>query len=500
MKDSGRVGRVEVVADDERLTPFGGLLVTGEIARRLALVERLDERIAAVGRGRPVKRRARGTTPGELVVSLAESQLAGGDFFDDLKVLRADAAGAVLRAVAHAPAPQTALELASRFNLSHLRCVEVALSDAGAALDAQLGRDPVWVTLDVDALPVEVYGRRKQDASFMYDGRYGYQALVGTWAERGRPVAWELLSGGDGGKGTPCEQLLRRALPLLPTAAHKHVRIDSGFYAVSTLELIAAHGATFTLSLPRFPALWALLDAVGDDWVDADGMDYAQVAESVYTPGGWTHGPLRLVIRRVRLRASDVSADKRSRRRRTIRPDQLKLALAGDIDEVYGYSFILTNLDASHDRVAVEKLHRQRGQIEERLKDAKLGMAARHMPSGKRATNQVWLAATMTALWLAAMTCDIHPECQASLDATSPDAPLAAALCGSGTLTRTPPHGERDNRPTRRHGKALRRLLYCVPARITRSGRRVTMHLPMNLPWADSFRDAYLTAHALAGT
>lgn len=501
VKDSGRIGRVNVVADDERLTPFGGLLVTGEIARNVGLVSRVDDAVRGVVRGRPVKQRMRGTTPGELVVSLAECQLAGGDFFDDLKVLRADAGSETLRCVAKVPAPQTALELSSRFNVSHLHAVERGVADAFAVLDAKLGRVDRWVTLDVDALPVEVYGKKKADARYMYGGRFGYQALVGTWAERGRPVAWDLLPGNNGGVGAPCERLLRRALPALPAGAHHHVRIDSGFYCMSTLELIRAHDATFTVSVRRFPKLWELVDAVpADAWTDADGMDHAQVTETSYRPGDWTGSPLRLVIRRVRLRASDISTDTRSRRKRTIPPDQLKLVLDGVIHQTFGYSFVLTNLDETHDSVAVEKLHRDRAQIEERLKDAKLGMGARHMPSGKSASNGVWLTACMVALALASATCDMHPECRASLDATSPNAPLAAALVGANSLTLTPPDPECDNRHIRRHGKALRRLLYCVPARITRSARQVTMHLPKHLPWADSFRDTYLTAHALAAS
>ena len=42
-----------------------------------------------------------------------------------------------------------------------------------------------------------------------------------------------------------------------------------------------------------------------------------------------------------------IPTDARARKLRTIDKDQLALALAGQIDHVYGYSFILTNLDVS---------------------------------------------------------------------------------------------------------------------------------------------------------
>lgn len=74
-----RVGRLEIRADDPSLTPFAGLAVTGELVRSLRLVELIDAEIAAEARVAPFKHRRRGVTPGQLIVSLAESQLIGGD-------------------------------------------------------------------------------------------------------------------------------------------------------------------------------------------------------------------------------------------------------------------------------------------------------------------------------------------------------------------------------------------------------------------------------------
>jgi hypothetical protein len=56
-----------------------------------------------------------------------------------------------------------------------------------------------------------------------------------------------------------------------------------------------------------------------------------------------------LLIRRVRLAPEQISADPRARRRRTLHPDQRALPISEladtDTDTVYGYSFIVTNLD-----------------------------------------------------------------------------------------------------------------------------------------------------------
>jgi hypothetical protein len=56
------------------------------------------------------------------------------------------------------------------------------------------------------------------------------------------------------------------------------------------------------------------------------------------------------IVRRTRIDLERISADTRTRRRRTVPKDQLALADAGLCDHVYRYSFILTNLDVTTPR------------------------------------------------------------------------------------------------------------------------------------------------------
>jgi hypothetical protein len=91
-----------------------------------------------------------------------------------------------------------------------------------------------------------------------------------------------------------------------------------------------------------------------------------------YCPNWWP-ASTRLLIRRVRLdvTAGAVSADPRARRRRTLHPDQRALPLdeLAEADAVYGYSFIVTNLDVTSGEkaAAVEHWYRHRTQIENLL-------------------------------------------------------------------------------------------------------------------------------------
>jgi hypothetical protein len=99
---------------DPSLCRYAGLVVTGELARRLRLVELIDAELAVERRARPVKVRRRGLSPGQLVVGLCECQLVGGEFFSDVAQVRDDEAGAGLRAAVGANGSAASQGLSSR--------------------------------------------------------------------------------------------------------------------------------------------------------------------------------------------------------------------------------------------------------------------------------------------------------------------------------------------------------------------------------------------------
>ncbi len=167
----------------------------------------------------------------------------------------------------------------------------------------------------------------------------------------------------------------------------------------------------------------------------------------------------RLLIRRVALDPEQVSADLRSRRRRTLHPDQRALPipeLAG-AGAIYAHSFIMTNLDVSSPdkAIAAEHWYRHRTSIENIFRDSKLGAALRHLPSGYPQVNLAWMWGALLAANMAAW---LHQ--------------LTAATRGEDILAG---HGVRG-------GKAmiatLRWRLIAVPGRLTRHARHLILRLP----------------------
>ena len=452
--------QVRVGAPDRALTANAGLAAVAELCDRLGVIEELD---AAVG---PIKQRDRGFGAGELLTGLAAAQLAGEDFLTGLDRQRADAAGQQVTPVPGL-ASTTAAGLARRFTPAQWQAIEQGvaavtgrmLSLLPAPRAAALAGGPV--TIDLDTTDVEVYGSRKRGVAYNHQGQRVGRPHLAAWAEAETVLAADLGDGTDDPRAT-APDLLRRALGCLPERARAGrvaMRADAGYFAGQLAR--AAHDAHigFAIGARRIAPLWRLLAGIADDaWHEAIEMDNAQVAVAQYCPDWWPANTA-LLIRRVLLDPEQISPDPRSRRRRTLHPDQRalpfpELASAGAI---YAYSFILTNLDVSAPgkAAAAEHWYRHRTTVENIFRDGKLGAALRHLPSGYPQVNMAWMWGALLAATMAAW---LHQ--------------LTAATAGEDILAG---HGVRG-------GKAmiatLRRRLIAVPGRLIRHARHLVLRLP----------------------
>jgi Transposase DDE domain group 1 len=451
---------VRAGAPDRSLTANAGLAAVTELCGRLGVIEAVD---AAVG---PIKQRDRGFGAGELLCGIAAAQLAGEDFLTGLDRQRADVAGQQVTPVPGL-ASTTAAGLARRVTPAQWEAVEHGLAAVtGRMLDlapaeraAALAAGPV--TIDLDTTDVEVYGRKKRGVAYNHQGQRVGRPHVAAWAETEIVLAADLGDGSDDPRAT-APGLLRRALGCLPRRARAGrvaMRADAGYFAGQLARAAHDERIAFAIGAKRIAPLWRLLAGLAEeDWHDAIEMDNAQVAVAEYCPDWWP-ASTRLLVRRVLLDPEQVSADPRSRRRRTLHPDQRALPLPelAQAGAIYAYSFILTNLDVcTPDKgAAAEHWYRHRTTVENIFRDSKLGAALRHLPSGYPRVNMAWmrgalLAASMAA-WLHQLTAATHGE---------------DILAGHGV----------------RGGKAmiatLRWRLIAIPGRLTRHARHLTLRLP----------------------
>ena len=113
------------------------------------------------------------------------------------------------------------------------------------------------------------------------------------------------------------------------------------------------------------------------------------------------------------------------------------------------------------DTLALEADHRRHAEIENAIRDLKYGVGLNHLPSGRFAANAAWLAVQVMAHNLALWT----------------------ARIGLGERMVTT--------------KTLRRRFFSIAGRLTRSARRLTLHLPKRWSWKNQFSRALARLRAL---
>ena len=180
--------RIQIAFDDPRLVANAGLLLPVTLAQHLGLREVVDSHVDlgdAPGRA----------NPGDKLLTLVASALAGGDFIDDADVLRTGGTAGAIGCVVKAPS--TLGTFLRSFRWGHVRQLDRVsrelLSRAWAA-GAGPGEGPL--TIDLDSTICETYGLAKEGARHHgYTGQRGYHPLLAIAAGTGEVLMSRLREG-----------------------------------------------------------------------------------------------------------------------------------------------------------------------------------------------------------------------------------------------------------------------------------------------------------------
>ena len=220
------------------------------------------------------------------------------------------------------------------------------------------------------------------------------------------------------------------------------LRADSGFYTHAMVAACQETNVRFSIAIRQYASLRNLIEAIPEaDWTPIpywlDGA--ADVAETTYTPfqTGPDAAPVRLIIHRVKPTPGS------------------QLALFTN----YSYHGFITDRDG--ETLELEADHRRHAEIKNAIRDLKYGVGLSHLPSGSFAANAAWLAVQVMAHNLARW----------------------AARTGLGEQLVTT--------------KTLRRRFFSIAGRLTRSARRLTLHLPQRWPWEAQFSRALARLRAI---
>ena len=429
--------RIRILFDDHRLVANAGLLLAATLARHLGLRELVDHHLdlgGAPGRA----------NTGDKMLTLVASALAGGDCIDDADALRAGGTVGVLGCVVKAPS--TLGTFLRSFRWGHVRQLDrVSRQLLARAWAAGAGPGDSPLTIDLDSTICETYGLAKEGARHHgYTGARGYHPLLAIAAGTGE-VLMSRLRDGRANTARGAAHFLRETVGRVRYGGARGqltVRADSGFYTHAVVAVCRRLDVRFSIAIRQRARLRNLIEAIPEDawtpipyWMDAA----ADVAETTYTPfqAEADAAPVRLIVRRVKPTPGS------------------HLALFAK----YSYHGFITDRDG--ELLELEADHRRHAEIENAIRDLKYGVGLNHLPSGRFAANGAWLAVQVMAHDLARWT----------------------ARIGMGQQIVTT--------------KTLRRRVFALVGRITRSARRLTLHLPDRWPWAEQFSRALARLRAI---
>ena len=427
MRSSHSLDRLDVAFDDDRLVADAGLLLPATLAHHLDLGGLVDEHVSLGDK--PGRANA-----GDKLLTLVMSALAGGDCIDDANALRSGGTERILGF--SIKAASTLGTFLRSFRWGHVRQLDrVSRELLARAWAAGAGPGAAPFTIDLDSTICETYGLQKQGALHHgYTHVRGYHPLLAVAAGTG-DVLMARLREGRANTARGAGHFLRETIGRVRSAGatgQLTMRADSGFYAHAVVAVCRTMDVRFSITIRQSPATRRLIEAIPDDawtpipyWIDGG----ADVAETTYTPFADRQDavPVRLIVRRVRPTPGS------------------QLALL----TLYDFHAFIT--DRVGEMLELEADHRRHAEIENAIRDLKYGMALNHLPSGKFGANGAWLAVQVMAHNLARWTARIG--------------------LGAGIVTT----------------KTLRRRLFALAGRLTRSARRVRLHLPARWPWAIEF-------------
>jgi hypothetical protein len=428
---------VDVAADGIGLCSRSGTALLALTAQRLGLSEGLSAALAHT------RERRSAHDPGRVLCDLAVMAADGGRCVSDLAVLAGQSA--LFGGVASVSTARRVLLSLDADEIEEIRRARaVARERAWKA-----GADPERVILEFDATSISIHSEKERAAGH-YKGGYGFNPLI---VSCNREVLAGLLRPGNAGANNADDHLkaLELALEQLPLSALDGeilARSDSAGASHAFAEGCRETRIQFSLGYAINQTVREQILSLGEDaWrtaVNRDGepREGAWVTEltGLIDLSSWPAGT-RLICRRER-------------------PHPGAQLSFSDADG-HRFQCFITDQDGE-DIAALESLHRQHAEVEDRVKTLK-ATGAGHLPFHSFKANAAWFELALTAhdimVWTQQLLLD----------------------------------GEHSSAEPKR----LRYRILHVAGQITRHARRTTLHLPGDWPWAEAILRAFKRLDAL---
>jgi len=340
---------------DEAITPRGGLALFAELVRTLKVRDKVRAHFPRPGSNR-------GYEAWAYLEPLLLMLEGGGRHVEDLREIRDDRALRAVVGLRRMPSLSTFGDWLIRMGTRGVRAIVRVVEETAEAIGKRIATPDY--TLDIDGTVIE---SEKRAAYWTYKKVKGYQPILGFLAETGVCVSHEFREGNVPGHSGAL-MFLKRCLQLCPGI--KRLRSDSALFQADVINWCQAQGVQFTITADQNAGVKEVIPTVRD-WTplrDEEGKETdREVGTAIYllTKG---REALRLVLQRWR-------------------DPQLPLFEP----QGYGYYIIATNRDDLSAEQVVH-FHNHRGQVENLIKEVKIGFGMEQMTSGDFAANALWFA------------------------------------------------------------------------------------------------------------
>lgn len=348
--------RFELGMTKEEITPRSGLSVYAEFLRGFGVKELIDNHMPLPGSNR-------GYRAYQYIEPIMMMLYGGGRHIDDLREIVNDKALRRLIGLKDIPSTSTVGDWVKRMGngtgmipLNHVieKATRKALRLHGAT-EYTLWSDPTLIEAE------------KREAKMSYQGVKGYRPILTAFKEL-PVIAYHKFRDGNAMGGAV--EAIEAAYKVLPEGTKiRHASLDSEFYIADVINLLIKNGTTFTIAVDKDYAVKELIKGL-QDWQpfhteEGDETD-REIAETVHTMNQ-TEKAFRLVV----LRWKNMQGD-------LFHPEE------------YNYHAIATDLECSSEEAVWE--YNDRGQMENIIKELKIGIGMESLPSGDFGANSFWFA------------------------------------------------------------------------------------------------------------
>jgi len=344
---------------EEEITPRSGLVLYSEVLRALKVRER-------VGRYFPQPGSNRGYEAWCFMEPVLMMLYGGGRHIEDIREIRDDLALRNLVGLEKMPSLSTYGDWLVRQGKSGGIEVMEQINGEVAEKVCLKEKDKDY-TLDVDATVIEA---DKKSAQWTYKNLKGYQPILGFITENGLCLAYEFREGNVPAHAGAVKFLKKCEVVCPEGKSISYIRSDSAFYQAEVLNWCEENNKKYTITADKDKGVRAVIRTV-QDWkklLTLEGEDTGREVGTAIHIMNKTEKAFRLVVQRWKNEQIDLFS-----------PDE------------WCYHVIATNMDEMESEEVVW-WHNQRGQVENLIKELKIGFGMEQMSSGDFLANAFYFS------------------------------------------------------------------------------------------------------------